>query len=53
MLLAGDKLRNLNDSLSSIAVSLGYESESAFGKTFKRIMGCSPRLYGRGLAPSY
>jgi AraC-like DNA-binding protein len=34
-------------------VSLGYESESAFGKAFKRIMGCSPRQYGRALAPSY
>jgi AraC-like DNA-binding protein len=53
MLLAGDKLRHSHDSLSAIAVSLGYESESAFGKAFKRIMGCSPRQYGRALAPSY
>ena len=28
-----------------IASSLGYESESAFGKAFKRVMGCSPRHY--------
>ena len=28
-----------------IAASLGYESESAFGKAFKRVMGCSPRHY--------
>jgi len=47
MLLAGDRLRNSNDSISVIALSLGYESESAFGKAFKRIMGCSPRQHGR------
>jgi len=51
MLLAGDRLNNSDDSISVIALSLGYESESAFGKAFRRIMGCSPRQYGRG-APS-
>lgn len=48
MLLAGDKLANSRDSIAAIAVSLGYESESAFSKAFKRVMGCSPRQYGRG-----
>jgi AraC-like DNA-binding protein len=48
MLLAGDRLKNAGDSLSDIALSLGYESESAFGKAFKRIMGCSPKQYSRG-----
>jgi AraC-like DNA-binding protein len=47
MLLAGDRLRNTDDSISTIAASLGYESESAFGKAFRRIMGCSPRQHGR------
>jgi AraC-like DNA-binding protein len=45
MLLAGDRLKNSDDSISVIALSLGYESESAFGKAFKRIMGCSPKQY--------
>jgi len=45
MLLAGDKLKTAGDSLSNIAFSLGYESESAFGKAFKRVMGCSPKRY--------
>jgi AraC-like DNA-binding protein len=45
MLLAGDRLKNSDDSISVIAFSLGYESESAFGKAFKRVMGCSPRQY--------
>jgi len=47
MLLAGDRLTNSADSISAIASSLGYESESAFGKAFRRVMGCSPRQYSR------
>ena len=47
MLLAGDRLTDSGDSVSAIAQSLGYESESAFGTAFKRVMGCSPRQYGR------
>jgi AraC-like DNA-binding protein len=45
MLLAGDRLMNSHDSVSAIALSLGYESESAFSFAFKREMGCSPRQY--------
>jgi AraC-like DNA-binding protein len=53
MLLAGDRLKNSDDSISVIALSLGYESESAFGKAFRRVMGCSPRQYGRhGSSPT-
>jgi len=47
MLLAGDRLLNTGDPVSAIAFSLGYESESAFSTAFKRLMGCSPRQYGR------
>lgn len=50
MLLAGDRLKNSRESTSAIALSLGYESESAFGKAFKRVMACSPREYGRTAA---
>lgn len=48
MLLAGDRLKNSDDSISAIASSLGYESEIAFGKAFRRVMGWSPRQYGHG-----
>jgi AraC-like DNA-binding protein len=48
MMLAGDRLKNSDDSVSVIALSLGYESESAFGKAFKRTMGCSPKRYSHG-----
>jgi len=51
MLLAGDRLVNSSDGLSVIALSLGYESESAFSTAFKRVMGCSPRQYSRGKRP--
>jgi AraC-like DNA-binding protein len=48
MLLASDRLANFGDPVSAIALSLGYESESAFSTAFKRVMGCSPRQYSRG-----
>ena len=51
MLLAADRLKSSSDGLSAIAQSLGYESESAFGKAFRRVMGCSPRQYTRSAAP--
>jgi AraC-like DNA-binding protein len=51
MLLAADRLEVSSDGLSAIAQSLGYESESAFGKAFRRVMGCSPRQYTRSTAP--
>ncbi|MBB6144356.1 AraC-like DNA-binding protein [Silvibacterium bohemicum] len=50
MILAADRLVNSSDAVSSIALTLGYESESAFGFAFKREMGCSPRQYCRARA---
>ncbi len=47
MMLAADMLMNSAHSVSSLAPTLGYESESAFSAAFKRIMGCSPREYSR------
>ena len=47
MLLAADRLMHSHDPISAIALSHGYESESAFSTAFKRLMGCAPRLYGR------
>jgi AraC-like DNA-binding protein len=52
MMLAGDRLRNSSDPISVIALSLGYESESAFSTAFRRVMGCSSRQYGRGRNPA-
>ena len=47
MLVAGDRLINSRDALAETAFSVGYESESAFSTAFKRVMGVSPRQYGR------
>ena len=47
MFLAADRLTNSNDTISIIAISLGYESESTFSTAFKRVMNCSPRRYGQ------
>ena len=48
MLVAGDRLRNTGETISALALSLGYESESAFSTAFKKVMSCSPRAYRRG-----
>lgn len=45
MLLACDRLEHADDRLATIAIDLGYESESSFSMAFKRVMGCSPRHY--------
>ncbi|WP_058834358.1 AraC family transcriptional regulator [Luteimonas abyssi] len=52
MVLAADRLEHTDDPISKIAPALGYESESAFGTAFKRVMGQSPREYARMLDPA-
>ena len=42
MQLAAERLRNSTDSLAGIAAEVGYESEAAFNRAFKRITGLSP-----------
>ena len=51
MMLAAERLMGSRDAVGAIASSLGYESESAFGTAFKRVMGCSPRQYARRPKP--
>jgi len=45
MLLAAEQMEDSTEMLLVVAQSLGYGSESAFGKAFRRVMGCSPRKY--------
>ncbi|WP_205206837.1 AraC family transcriptional regulator [Asaia sp. As-1742] len=47
MMLAADRIRHSPLTLGEVALSVGYDSESAFGAAFKRAMGQSPRAYGR------
>ena len=42
MQLAAERLRTSTDSLAGIAAEVGYESEAAFNRAFKRITGLSP-----------
>jgi AraC-like DNA-binding protein len=42
MQLATERLRTSTDSLAGIAAEVGYESEAAFNRAFKRITGLSP-----------
>ncbi|MDF5966375.1 AraC family transcriptional regulator [Pseudomonas aeruginosa] len=43
--MAARALRDSKATISSIAQTLGYGSDSAFSNAFKRIMKCSPRDY--------
>jgi AraC-like DNA-binding protein len=52
MLLAAERLANASEPIATIASSLGYESESAFGKAFRRVVGCSPGRFARTTAPA-
>ncbi len=48
MLLAADRLSSADEPVAAIAASLGYESESSFGKAFRRTLGHPPRRFVRG-----
>jgi len=52
--LASERLRLGHESVSSIAASVGYESEAAFTRAFKRISGVTPgsRREAKGAAMS-
>ena len=43
LILASDRLKATNESVSSIASSLGYGTESSFGRAFKKFWGRTPR----------
>ncbi len=45
MTLAANQLQNKREPISSVALSVGYQSESAFSAAFKRQWGSSPRQY--------
>ena len=47
MLLASQKLRNTSASLAQIADSIGYSSEAAFSRAFKKTFGTAPAAWRR------
>jgi AraC-like DNA-binding protein len=46
--LAADRLRNGNDNIANIAADVGYESEAAFNRAFKRETGLTPGRWRDG-----
>jgi len=42
MLLACERLSHGDETIAQIAAASGYDSESAFAKAFKRVIGCPP-----------
>jgi len=49
--LAAERLRAGSESVPRIAASVGYESEAAFNRAFKRITGLTPGNWRAGAAP--
>jgi len=50
--LAGERLRAGQDSVATIAAAVGYESEAAFNRAFKRLTGVTPGTWRAGGAGS-
>jgi AraC-like DNA-binding protein len=48
MQLAAERIRNSDDSLAAISADIGYESEAAFNRAFKRVTGVTPGRWRDG-----
>jgi AraC-like DNA-binding protein len=48
MQVASELLTGSNANLASIAAHIGYESEAAFSRAFKRLLGVSPSAWRLG-----
>jgi AraC-like DNA-binding protein len=47
MQVASQKLRNTNASLAQVAEAVGYDSEAAFSRAFKKAFGVAPATWRR------
>jgi AraC-like DNA-binding protein len=48
MQLAAERIRGSTDGLAAIAADVGYESEAAFNRAFKRVTGVTPGRWREG-----
>jgi AraC-like DNA-binding protein len=48
MQLAAERIRNGGGSLAAIAADVGYDSEAAFNRAFKRVTGVTPGRWRDG-----
>jgi AraC-like DNA-binding protein len=46
--MAADRLRHGKDSIARVAADIGYESEAAFSRAFKRVTGMTPGRWREG-----
>lgn len=49
MQLAAERLRHSSDAIATIAADVGYESEAAFNRAFKRVTGVTPGVWRTGI----
>jgi len=50
MQLAANLLRSTSNTVASVALDVGYESEAAFARAFKRLIGVTPGTWRRKVA---
>jgi AraC-like DNA-binding protein len=50
MMVASDRVHNAGMSIAVVAPTVGYDSDSAFGAAFKRVIGTSPRQFAKATA---
>ncbi len=50
MQLAAERIQSTGDSIAAIATDVGYESEAAFNRAFKRVTGITPGRWRDGAA---
>jgi AraC family transcriptional regulator, alkane utilization regulator len=51
MQLAAERIRSSHESFAAIAADVGYESEAAFNRAFKRVTGVTPGRWRNGVPP--
>jgi AraC-like DNA-binding protein len=49
MQVASGLLRNTNSTVAAVALDVGYDSEAAFARAFKRLVGVPPARWRRDL----
>ena len=52
MQIASERLGSGNANVATIAAEIGYESEAAFSRAFKKLMGVPPSEWRRGARPN-
>jgi AraC-like DNA-binding protein len=52
MQVASEMLDRGNMNMAAISAEIGYESEAAFSRSFKRMMGVTPSAWRQGLRPA-